>query len=88
MNDAFTVLFTEKSEKDLSKLTNVIQNLVLKKIILLENNPRPSQCKYLVGNKIARFRLRVGDYRVLFDVIGSRKEILIIRAGQRKEIHC
>lgn len=87
MNDTFTVLFTAKSEKDLSKLSNVIQSLVLKKIIQLENNPRPSQCKYLIGNKIARFRLRVGDYRVIYDINDVLMEVLIMRIGHRKEIY-
>jgi len=87
MIDRYTVRFTTKSEKDIKKLSSPVQKRVLKKISQLETNRKPAQLKLLIGIKITKYRLRIGDYRILFDIYEQDKAILILRIGHRKDVY-
>ena len=60
------------------KIVDVIQNLA--------NDPRPSACKKLVGRDAA-YRLRVGDYRIVYTVNDSEIVVEIIKIGHRREVY-
>lgn len=87
MKQRYTIHFTSRAQKDLNKLQKEIQKRILKKLLQLEIDRRSTQFKPLVGDKIAKFRLRVGDYRILLDIFDQEKTILILRIGNRKDIY-
>ena len=60
--------------KDLSKLSHENKERLHKAIVNLKDYPNISNCKKLTNFEPA-FRLRVSDYRILFDVIDDRIEI-------------
>ena len=43
--------------------------------------------KHLTNHPIADYRLRVGNYRVLFDVDWSKKEIHVLKIGHRRDVY-
>ena len=53
----------------------------------LENFLNISQIKHLANHPLADYRLRIGDYRVLFNVDWDRKEIHILKIGHRQEVY-
>ena len=85
--EKYRIVISSKAQKDYRKLDPSIQTRVVKAILILETNRTPQQFKSLVGGDIASFRLRVGDYRILYDVYDKEKEVLIIRIGHRKDIY-
>jgi len=68
--------------KDLKKIDNKIKNRIHSGILTLENFPDVANCKKLTNFEPA-YRLRIGDYRILFDVFTD--EIFIGRVLHRKE---
>ncbi len=56
------------------------------KIDALARNPRPGGTKKLVGEQNG-WRLRVGDYRMLYEIRDSDRRILIVAIGHRREVY-
>ena len=76
------VKLDKKALKDLSKINRVSVQKILAKIEKLESFPQVSNFKKLTNFK-PPFRLRVGDYRILFDV--EENVITVYRVRHRKE---
>lgn len=53
----------------------------------LATNPRPPGCKKLSGTRATFWRVRVGDWRVVYTIEDVRLYVLVVRAGDRKEIY-
>jgi mRNA interferase RelE/StbE len=87
MISEYVIELTSKAEKDLKRLTKQVRTRVINKIYELKINRYPQQYKRLIGNNMARFRLRIGDYRVIYDVFDKNKTVLIYRIGHRREIY-
>ena len=83
----YKIQITSRAKKDFQKLVPEIQIRITKAILKLETNRTPQQFKPLLGKDIAQYRLRVGDYRVLFDVYDEEKVVLILRLGHRRDIY-
>lgn len=69
------------------RLDKSVQKRIVNAILNLKSNRRPQQFRPIVGKRIAHFRLRVGDYRALYDVYDQNKIVLILRVGHRKDIY-
>jgi mRNA interferase RelE/StbE len=61
------------------------RNRIIKHLLGLEENPRPSGIKKLEGQE--SYRLRVGDYRVLYTVDDKIKQVVILAVGHRREVY-
>jgi mRNA interferase RelE/StbE len=70
--------------KDLDKITSKDKNRIIKSIESLSNFPRASNIKQLITSDYA-FRMRVGSYRILFDVLNDT--VFIARVLHRKEAY-
>jgi len=73
------------ARKELAGLHPQIQLRISKAILALENNPFPSGCKKLKNRD--GFRIRVGDYRVLYLADAKLKKIVIGGIGHRREVY-
>ena len=79
-------IFIEKSAlKNLSKIPLQDQSRVINSIQKLSKNPRPSGNKKLSGRDA--WRIRVGNYRVIYEIHDDRLIILVINIGHRKDIY-
>lgn len=83
----YRIRIASKAQKDFKKLDPHIRKIISQVILKLETNRTPQQFKPLMGKDIAQFRLRIGDYRVLYDVYDEDKTVLILRIGHRKNIY-
>lgn len=79
----YKISFERRALLELRKLDKFVAKRIFKKIKELENNPFSKDIKRLQGQN--SFRLRIGDYRVLFELL--EKEIRILKIGHRKNIY-
>ena len=82
----YQVIFKRKVEKDLGRIDQQHIKKILEKIEVLENNPFPPNSTKLV-NTDRTYRLRVGDYRVIYQVDEEKKEIIIFYIRHRKDAY-
>ena len=83
---AFTVRLAESVGRALKKLPGNIRERVSAKIERLADDPFPAGVKKLQGEKNT-YRIRVGDYRVVYDVHSSVLLIVVLRVGHRSEVY-
>ncbi len=83
---AYTIEFLKTAEKELAALPQDAQRQIARKIDALRENPRPPGAKLLQA-KERFYRLRVGDYRVIYVIESKRLVILVIKIGHRKDVH-
>ena len=83
----FTVKLTPSFQKDLVALPRREQDKILAALAALERDPfgPSSKIKRLKGKGVGQLRLRVGVYRVRYDVIG--RDVALYRVRHRKEIY-
>ena len=81
----YRISFSTESKKFLKKLDRITQLRITTAIEKLEINPRPSGAKKLVGR--SGWRLRVGDYRVIYTIEDNILVVMVVRVGHRKEIY-
>jgi mRNA interferase RelE/StbE len=82
----YTVEFSERAAKSLDKLPAKIFDRVSKAADELEINPRPNGCKKLEG-KIDTYRIRVGDYRIVYRVEDKKLFVLVIDVDHRSRVY-
>ena len=82
----FHVEVTPAARRDLAKLPRDILRRVDAHIVALADNPYPPGAKKLQGGE-GVFRVRVGDYRMLYTVEHHRLVIVVVRVGHRREIY-
>ena len=78
----FVIEFRKSVEKDLRKIPESDKIRIMDQVRALSENPRPSGVKKCRGYE-RRYRIRVGDYRVLYDIFDDRFVVLVLRIGQR-----
>jgi len=83
---SYRIEVTPRAQKDLKALPVRERQRVADQIDALQADPRPPGCKKLEG-KEDFYRIRVGDYRVVYLVKEEVLRILIVRVGDRKEIY-
>ncbi len=83
----FKLIYAKSVLKDLKRISPDNLLKIKSGIEDLKNFPNLGDIKHLTNHPIADFRLRVGNYRVLFDVNWKKKEIYILKIGHRKDIY-
>ncbi len=83
---SYRVRFTKSAEKDLRRIEKSRVFSVMEKIEALSVNPRLEGTKKLVGSEAA-YRLRVGDYRVIYTIDDGIKIVQIDRVRHRKDAY-
>ena len=82
----YRVEFKPAAERDLRSLPQEITERVLTETHALADNPFPAGAKKLKGWGDV-WRVRVGHYRVLYEVHGQELLVLIVRVGHRRDIY-
>jgi mRNA interferase RelE/StbE len=81
----YRVILPKSVQKELDRLSDDVVRRILARLGQLETNPRPSDVKKLKGRDA--WRIRVGDYRVIYEIHERQLEILVITIGHRREIY-
>lgn len=81
----YRVLIYPRAQRDLEELPEEMYKRVLGAIIALAQNPRPPGCTKLRGRE--GWRIRQGDYRVIYMIDDQAKSVTIVHIGHRREIY-
>ena len=81
----YTVAFLRRAQKELANLPVIDYKKVRDAIADLANDPRPSGCKKLTGRD--GWRIRIGDYRVIYDINDRELLVTVVRVGNRRDIY-
>jgi mRNA interferase RelE/StbE len=82
----YTLQIDDKVIKDLKKIDKIWQKRILSKIkIILTTNPHSG--KKLVGNLSPFWRIRVGDYRVIYQIEEEIVTVEVIKIKHRREVY-
>ena len=82
----YRVDIKRNAQKQLAKLSSINADKIVKEIRALANNPRPNGCKKLVGSENT-YRIRLGDYRIIYSIFENRLIVQVIKIGHRKDIY-
>jgi mRNA interferase RelE/StbE len=83
---AYTVIVERSAVRDLKRLPDQIRTRVDEHILALAANPRPQGVEKLSGSDCS-YRLRVGDYRVLYEIHDEILHVLVVKIGHRREVY-
>ena len=81
----YALSFSKQAFKELEKINEPFYTKIKQEIISLSVNPRPQGYIKLKGRE--GFRIRVGDYRVIYNIFDKVLVIDIITVGHRKDIY-
>ncbi len=82
---SYEVRIVPSAEKEMNRLPSTVHARLSKRILSLEDNPRPRSVRKLSGRE--EYRLRVGDYRILY-IIDDRNHTVTIRAvAHRRKVY-
>jgi mRNA interferase RelE/StbE len=81
----YTAILSNKAQKQLDKLTDNIAVPIIDAIADLEVNPRPLGYKKLKSR--VGLRIRVGNYRIIYEIFDKELLIDVIALGHRKDIY-
>ena len=83
---SYEILWKSSAERELRNIDSSTIPRIIEAIELLADNPFPSQCRKLRGSE-RNYRIRVGDYRVIYQVDVKTKVIIIFHVRHRKEAY-
>lgn len=82
----YEVEVARRAVKSLARLPRREQQRVRAAIDLLADEPRPPGCVALKGEDRA-YSVRVGDYRIVYEVHDDRLVVLVVRVGHRQDVY-
>ncbi|WP_437228007.1 type II toxin-antitoxin system RelE family toxin [Planctomicrobium sp. SH661] len=82
----YSIELTASADKALQALPVTIQKRIVRAIEPLSDDPRPPGVVKIAGDDNA-WRIRVGDYRIVYEIHNSRLLVLVIRIGHRRDIY-
>lgn len=82
---SYKLAFRKSVAKDLRELPRKDLSRILKRIETLATDPRPQGSEKLSAQE--RYRIRQGDYRVVYEVQDEAAAVLVVRVGHRREVY-
>lgn len=83
---SYRVEFTRTAAKQVRKLPHQVRERILTAVAELAEEPRPHGARKLVGEDTA-WRIRIGNYRVIYDILDDELTVTVVRAGHRREVY-
>jgi mRNA interferase RelE/StbE len=82
----YEIRIARRAAKAINALERRDQQRIRAAIELLAENPRPPACVAMSGEQDV-YRVRVGDYRIVYEVSGAMLIIYVVRVGHRREVY-
>jgi mRNA interferase RelE/StbE len=82
---SYRIEIAPAAERQIRKLEAVVRRQVFKKIDTLVRNPRPVGVEKLTDTGV--YRVRVGDYRIIYDIEDKVTTVLVLKVGNRKQVY-
>ena len=80
------VLLERAAERDLKALSRAVYDRIVFHLKTLSQNPRPAGCKKITGSR-SDWRIRIGDYRVIYEIDDRAKVVKVMRIRHRREVY-
>jgi len=81
----YSITIKKSAQKSLEKISQPHQRNIIQSIRGLSDQPRPNACKKLSGRDA--WRIRVGNYRIIYEISDFELIVLIVDVGHRREIY-
>jgi mRNA interferase RelE/StbE len=82
---SYSLLIKPSAIKELEALPTKDRRKIITRIEGLASEPRPHGCEKLSG--LDQYRVRQGDYRVVYSVDDDVKVVLVVKVGHRRDVH-
>ena len=82
---SYRLLIKPSAVKELEALPAKDRRRLVQRLQTLSDDPRPPGCEKLSGHPL--YRIRQGNYRVLYSVEDEALVVLVIKVGHRREVH-
>ena len=82
---SYSVWVLRRAQKELSNLPKNTYARLRTRILALADEPRPPGCRKLSGRD--GWRLRVGDYRVVYEIDDAMERVTILHVGHRRDVY-
>ena len=83
---SYQIEWKRSAIKEVRKLPQQVISKIVVAVDGLALDPHPQGCRKLVGSENT-FRIRVGDYRVLYNIFENKLIVEIVRVGHRKDVY-
>ena len=81
----YSIDFKKSAAKELGRIPKRDLTRVLARIRALSNDPRPPGCEKLSGQE--RYRVRQGDYRIVYSIQDWELTVWVVKVGHRREVY-
>jgi len=81
---SYRLVYTQKAVRDIASLDAGVKKRIGITLLRFTDNPL-QYAERLTNTELGGYRFRIGDYRVMFDMV--RNDIVVLRAGHRNEIY-
>jgi len=82
---SYRILFTRSAAKELEEVPIKDRRRIVIRIGKLADDPRPMGAEKLSGDD--KYRLRQGDYRILYEIRDTELIVTVVRIGNRREVY-
>lgn len=83
--ESYSLLIRRSAKKEIEALPQKDRRRIVEKIQALAHNPRPPGCEKLSGAD--KYRIRQGDYRILYEIVDRDLIITVVKVGHRREVY-
>lgn len=83
---SYQIIIKKKALKEIERLPKIYVPKVRDSIDQLAEDPYPSGCRKLVGSE-SSYRIRVGDYRIIYSVFDEELIVKVVRVRHRKSVY-
>ena len=85
MTGSYKVSLKKSAEKELRSIPARDIEKIAEKLKSLAHQPRPHGCEKLEGQE--RYRLRQGDWRMIYSINDGEKSVMVVKIGNRREVY-
>jgi mRNA interferase RelE/StbE len=83
--DVYKLLIKPSAVKELEAIPREDRRRTIRRIESLATDPRPPSCEKLSGED--KYRVRQGDYRIIYLVSDESREVIVFKIGHRREVY-
>jgi mRNA interferase RelE/StbE len=82
---SYSLSILRRAQKELAQISQGDSERLIEAIRDLGDNPRPAGCRKLTGRE--GWRIRVGDFRVLYEIDDRQRAVTILHVGNRRDVY-
>ena len=82
---SYAIQILRRAQKELAQVPKPDYERIKEAVLNLGQNPRPAGCKKLTGRE--GWRIRVGDYRVIYEIDDSLQQLIVLHVGHRRDVY-